>query len=59
MTAGAKKLAGAEGQAFVEYTMMLGLLTAIIIALTKVIVPGFGAIVANLVQHIAVYVSSV
>ena len=48
-----------RGQAFVEYTMMLGLLAAIIIAITGIIVPAFGTIIADLVQHIAVYVSSV
>ena len=40
-------------------TMMLGLLTAIIIAVTGIIVPAFGTIIVNLVQHIAIYVSSV
>ena len=48
-----------EGQAFTEYTMMLGLLTAIITALTLIIVPGFGRIIVAFVKHVAVYVSSV
>jgi hypothetical protein len=50
---------GERGQAFTEYTMMLGLLTAIITALTLIIVPGFGRIIVAFVKHVAVYVSSV
>ena len=46
------------GQAFVEYTMMLGLLTAIIIALTLKIVPAVGWTISRLVEWIAVHVSS-
>ncbi len=47
-----------RGQAFTEYTMMLGLLAAIIIALTGIIVPGVGRVIVGLVKHVAVYVSS-
>ena len=50
---------GERGQAFVEYTMMLGLLAAIIIAITGLIVPAIGTLIADMVQHIAIYVSSV
>jgi Flp pilus assembly pilin Flp len=48
-----------RGQAFTEYTMMLGLLAAIIVALTGLIVPAVGKIMVSFVQHVAVYVSSV
>ena len=48
-----------KGQVFVEYTMILGLVTVIIVVITGIIVPAFGKIIANLVQHVAVYVSSI
>jgi hypothetical protein len=48
-----------RGQAFTEYTMMLGLLAAMIIALTGLIVPAIGKIVVTFVQHVAIYVSSI
>jgi hypothetical protein len=38
--------------------MIVGLLTAIIIALTKIIVPGMVYVVATLARHIAVFISS-
>ena len=47
------------GQATVEYTMMLGLLTAIIVALTQMIAPAFGRVIVGFVHHVAVFVSSV
>jgi Flp pilus assembly pilin Flp len=50
---------GNAGQATVEYTMMLGLLTAIIVALTQMIVPAFGKVIVGFVQHVAIYISSV
>lgn len=47
-----------RGQTAVEYLMIAGLLTAIIIVLTKMIVPAVAYVVVKLVQHMALYVSS-
>jgi hypothetical protein len=46
------------GQTFTETVMLLGILTAIIIGLTGIIVPGFSTAVAGLVRHMLVYVGS-
>jgi Flp pilus assembly pilin Flp len=48
-----------RGQTTVEYLMIAGLITAIIISLTKIIVPTMAWVVVKLVRHMAVYVSSV
>jgi hypothetical protein len=48
-----------EGQAAIEYLMIVGLLTAIIIAVTKIVAPAIGYVVVQLIQHMAVFVSSV
>ena len=48
-----------RGQAFTEYTMMLGLLSAFIAWMTLLIVPGVGRIIVAFVRHVALYVSSV
>lgn len=48
-----------RGQTFTEYTMILGLLTAIIISLTGIIVPGFARVVIGLVRTLVVCMSSV
>ena len=48
-----------RGQALVEYLMMAGILTAIIISLTRIVVPALGFVVVELVRHMAVFVSSV
>ncbi|MBI1874759.1 MAG: hypothetical protein HYS05_12870 [Acidobacteria bacterium] len=50
---------GERGQTFTEYMMILGLLSAIIIALTGIILPGITYVVVRIVKHIALYVSSV
>lgn len=50
---------GERGQTFTEYMMILGLLSAIIIALTGIIVPGITYVVVRIVRHIVLYVSSV
>ena len=47
-----------RGQTFVEYVMILGLVSAIIIAVTGIIVPGFANAVVGLVNHMVVYLSS-
>jgi Flp pilus assembly pilin Flp len=51
-------LTSESGQTFTEYTMILGLLTAIIIGLTAIIVPGLGQAVVGLVNHMLVYMGS-
>jgi hypothetical protein len=48
----------ARGQAVTEYLMIAGLLTAILVALTEIIVPTFSYAVVRIVTHIAVFVSS-
>lgn len=48
-----------RGQAMVEYLMITGILTAVIIAVTKIVVPALGFVVVELVRHMAVFVSSV
>jgi len=48
-----------RGQAFTEYTMMLGLLSAFIAWMTLLIVPGMGRIIVAFVRHVALYVSSI
>jgi Flp pilus assembly pilin Flp len=49
---------GEAGQTFVETTMILGLLTAIIVGVTGIVVPGFSNVVATLVRHMLVYVGA-
>ena len=46
------------GQTVTEYLMILGIVTAIIIALTKMIVPAVARGVLGLLTHMVVYVSS-
>lgn len=48
-----------RGQALVEYVMIAGILTAVIIGVTKIVFPAIGYVVVELVRHMAVFVSSV
>jgi hypothetical protein len=48
-----------SGQTATEYLMILGLLTAMIAVLTKIIVPGVAFPVVKLVQHMVAFLSSV
>lgn len=48
-----------RGQALTEYLMIVGLLTAIIISITKIIVPGFSFAVVSLVKWMSVHMTSV
>jgi hypothetical protein len=50
---------GIDGQTTSEYLMILGLLTAIIISLTQIIVPPVALAFVRLVRHMAIFVSSV
>jgi hypothetical protein len=50
---------GIDGQTTSEYLMILGLLTAIIISLTQIIVPPVALAIVRLVRHMAIFVSSV
>lgn len=47
-----------RGQVFVEYVMILGLISAIIIAVTGIVVPGLANPVVQLILHMSVYLSS-
>jgi Flp pilus assembly pilin Flp len=47
-----------RGQTFTEYTMVLGLLTAIIIALLGVAVPLISWMAVQITRQVAMYVSS-
>jgi hypothetical protein len=49
---------GESGQTFTETAMILGILTAIIIGLTGIIVPGFSIPIAQLVRHMLVFVGA-
>lgn len=49
---------GESGQTTSEYLMILGLLTAIIISLTQLIVPAMTFVVVRLARHVAVFISS-
>ncbi len=46
------------GQTFTETVMLLGILSAIIVALTGIVVPGFSTAIAQLVRHMLVYVGA-
>jgi Flp pilus assembly pilin Flp len=46
------------GQTATEYLMILGFITAVIIALTKLIVPAIARGVLGLLEHMVLYVSS-
>ena len=46
------------GQTFTETAMILGILTALIIGLTGIIVPSFSTAIAGLVRHMIVFVGS-
>lgn len=48
----------ASGQTTTEYLMILGLLTAMIVALTQIIVPGVAVTIVQLVQHMVRFLSS-
>ncbi|OFW03930.1 MAG: hypothetical protein A3H96_15920 [Acidobacteria bacterium RIFCSPLOWO2_02_FULL_67_36] len=54
----AQSIADRSGQTTTEYLMILGLLTAMIIALTKIIVPGMTYVVVTLAKHVAIFMSS-
>jgi Flp pilus assembly pilin Flp len=47
------------GQTATEYLMILGIITAIIVALTKMIVPAVARGVIGFLEHMVVFVSSV
>ncbi len=49
---------GDAGQTATEYLMILGFITAIIIALTKLIVPAIARGVLGLLEHMVLYVST-
>lgn len=54
-----RRLCGREsGQTTTEYLMILGLLTAIIVAVTGIIVPFMGNAITRMVRHMVLYVSS-
>ena len=46
------------GQTVTEYLMIAGLLTAMIIVLTQIIVPGVAYPVVDLVSHMVIYLST-
>jgi len=59
VTATLARASEARGQTTVEYLMIIGLLTAIIISLTKIVVPTIAWVVVRLVNHMAIYISTV
>lgn len=54
-----RHLAREAGQTVTEYLMILGIMTAIIIALSKMIVPAVAYGVIGLLNHMVVFVSTV
>jgi Flp pilus assembly pilin Flp len=50
-------LADERGQTFVEYTMILGLVTAIIIVVTGLVVPGVSWVVVQIVNYLYIYLT--
>lgn len=50
-------LADERGQTFVEYTMILGLVTAIIIFVTGLVVPGVSWVVVRIVNYLYIYLT--
>ena len=48
-----------RGQTFTEYMMISGILTAIVLAVTNIVVPTLGWMVVSLAKHMALSMSSV
>ncbi len=48
-----------SGQTVTEYLMIVGLLTAMIIALNKIFIPTIAWVVVQLVRQVVIYISSV
>jgi Flp pilus assembly pilin Flp len=53
-----RRLRNEAGQTLVEYVMILGLLTAIIISLTRFVVPFFGWVIASMAYRMSMYLTS-
>jgi Flp pilus assembly pilin Flp len=53
-----RQIQSERGQTFTEYTMVLGLLAAIIVAVTGIIVPGVRLLIARLVFRLVVFMGS-
>ena len=49
---------GETGQTFTETAMILGIMAAIIISLTTLIVPAYSEMISGLVKHMVVYVGT-
>lgn len=47
-----------RGQTLSEYVMIVGLLSAGLITMTKIIVPWFAFVIVKLVEHMALHLSS-
>lgn len=58
MTTGRRRRAREAGQTFTETAMILGIVTAIIVSVTTLIVPAYSQVVARLVLHMVVYVGT-
>lgn len=54
-----RHVSGQEGQTTTEYLMILGLVTAIIITLERLVIPVMRWVVTVLVSHMATCISSV
>lgn len=48
-----------SGQALTEYLMILGLIVAIIVSISRIIVPGVSFAIVSLVRWMSVYMTSV
>ncbi len=52
-----RRLRRDAGQSLTEYTTMLGLLVAIIIAVTAFLVPGIAYVIVKLARHMSVFLT--
>lgn len=52
-----ERLGSERGQTFVEYTMILGLVTAIIVFVTGLVVPAVSWVVVQLVNYLYIYLT--
>ena len=58
MTTHARRVRREAGQTFTETAMILGIMAAIIVSLTTLIVPAYSEVVSRLVKHMVVYVGT-
>ena len=53
----ARRWSDERGQTVVEYLMILGLMTSLIIIVTNLVIPAVGFVVVRLVNYLYIYLS--